>query len=199
MILPNIYYSSKLKYYVPYQRPQKKNLLTFFCEYSFQFYYHFLIPLLYYIKLFCWVTFESNHPFLAIPWDSLQFLAISCNFLQFLAIPCNSLQFLAIPCNFLQFLAISYNSLGDFLQNIRKNNYFHARDTWTKQAWPFSMHFLFSKILNIFQRFFLWLKWCWGGLKWECVKSCWQHDCRQFENQRISWKPADLEATKCQL
>ena len=37
MILPNIYYSSKLKYYVPYQRPQKKNLLTFFCEYSFQF------------------------------------------------------------------------------------------------------------------------------------------------------------------
>ena len=112
---------------------------------------------------------------------------------------CNSLGFLAIPCNFLQFLAISYNSLGDFLQNIRKNNYFHARDTWTKQAWPFSMHFLFSKILNIFQRFFLWLKWCWGGLKWECVKSCWQHDCRQFENQRISWKRADLEATNCQL
>ena len=186
MILPNIYYSSKLKYYVPYQRPQKKNLLTFFCEYSFQFYYHFLIPLLYYIKLFCWVTFKSNHPFLAIP----------CNSLQFLAIPWDSLQFLAIPCNSLQFLVIPWEN---FCKIFAKFNYFPARDTWTKQAWPFSMHFLFSKILNIFQRFFLWLKWCWGGLKWECVKRCWQHDCRQFENQRISWKRADLEATKCQL
>ena len=94
------------------------------------------------------------------------------------------------------FLAIPWEN---FCKIFAKFNYFPARDAWTKQAWPFSMHFLFSKILNIFHRFFLWLKWCWGGLKWECVKSCWQHDCRQFENQRISWKPADLEATKCQL